>query len=284
MPAATIFTQEWLKSNGAAILITIAAALVLSIAARMTVRRLEHRMKSLEDPTADSSLRRTATVTHTLMNALLAAIWVVAVLIVLGEVGVNLAPLIAGAGIAGVALGFGAQTLVRDGLSGFFILLENQFGIGDMVDAHTTAGVISGRIEGFTLRVTSIRMFDGTLNYVPNGNIQVVANKSRGWARAIVDVRVAYDEDVDKVRGVLDELFDEVRESALKDALKSGPEVLGVQTLASDALVIRVIADMVPGSRMNGERVLRERIAARFAERGVRVQVAPPPAQKPPGP
>jgi small conductance mechanosensitive channel len=123
-------------------------------------------------------------------------------------------------------------------------------------------------------------MYDGALNFIPNGNIQVVANKSRGWARAIIDVRVAYDEDIDKVRAALAELFETLREGELDAILESGPEVLGVQTFASDAQVIRVIADTVPGHRFDAERILRERISARFAEAGIRVPITPgtPPA------
>ena len=273
-------SEGWFETHGLPIAITLVSAILLSVIAKLVVRKLEKRMESLDKLIGESNRQRTTTVTHTLLSAALVVIWVIAVLVTLGELGVNLAPLIAGAGIAGVALGFGAQTLVKDGLSGFFILLENQFGLGDTVDAHTTAGLISGRVEGFNLRVTSVRMFDGALNYIPNGNIQVVANRSRGWARAIVDVRVAYDEDVDKVRQILDELFNQLREGELKNSLKSGPEVLGVQTLASDAVVIRVIADATPGTRTDTERTLRERITARLAERGVRVptihQIQPP--------
>ena len=111
---------------------------------------------------------------------------------VLGELNVNLAPLLASAGIAGVALGFGAQSIVRDALSGFFILLENQFGVGTWSRCRRPADPVSGKIEALTLRVTALRAFDGTLHIVPNGNIQVVSNKSRGWARAIVDVPGRY--------------------------------------------------------------------------------------------
>lgn len=178
----TLFDSTWLRTHGVTALIVFCLAIALSVAARIMVRRLERKMKPLGSVEGGSNLRRTTTVTHALTNTFLSLIWVVTALIILGEFGVDLAPLIAGAGIAGVALGFGAQTLVRDGLSGFFILWENQFRLGDTVDAYTTAGVISGRVEALTLRITSIRMLDGTLNYIPNGNIQVIANKSRGGA------------------------------------------------------------------------------------------------------
>jgi small-conductance mechanosensitive channel len=197
-------------------------------------------------------------------------------LLILGNVGVNLAPLLASAGVAGVALGFGAQSLVRDTLSGFFILLENQFGVGDIVDVRTTAGVVGGKVESLTLRITTLRAFDGTLHLIPNGNVVLVSNKSRGWARAIVDVRVAYGEGVQKVREVLDELFEELRtEPTMRDWLMNGPSVLGLETLADSGPVIRVVAETRPSKRFDTERVLRERINARLAERGIQVQAAP---------
>lgn len=279
MLAAGSLNEEWFRSTGAPIAMTLIVALVITLIIRIVVGRLHTRWEAA-DAASGSITKRAETLTHALGNTLVITVWVVALLIVLTELGVSIGPLLASAGILGVALGFGAQTLVRDGLSGFFILLENQFDLGDMIDAHTTAGVISGRVEAFTMRVTAVRMYDGALNYIPNGNIQVVANKSRGWARAIVDVRVAYDEDIDKVRATLAELFETLRDGELDAILESGPEVLGVQTFASDAQVIRVIADTVPGQRFDAERILRERISALFAETGIRVPITPgmPPA------
>ncbi len=269
--SSVIFSDEWLRSHGVAILVALGIAAALSIALTAMARRLGRRLTVGEDQSR-RGLRRAATVTHSLTNAALALVWTIAILIIVGEFGVSLAPLIAGAGIAGVALGFGAQTLVRDGLSGFFILLEGQFDLGDTVEARTGAGNISGRVEGFTLRITSVRAFDGTLHYIPNGNIQVVSNRSRGWARAIVDVRVAFDEDPDRVREVLEHLFEELRgEERPKAALKSGPDVLGVETISGDALVFRVIADTHTPDRTYVERVLRERIVGSLTENGVKV-------------
>ena len=213
-------------------------------------------------------------------------IWTIAILMVLSEFDVNLAPLLASAGIAGVALGFGAQSLVRDGLSGFFILLENQLGVGDTVDLQTTGGPVSGKVEALTLRVDVVRAFDGTLHTVPNGNIMVVSNRSRGWARAIVDVRVAYTEDVDRLREVLDELFDEVRlDPTSATGSARGRRCSGIDALGADAKVLRVVADTRTSKRVDVERRLREPIAKRLAERGINVPVAaPPPAPPAPGP
>jgi small conductance mechanosensitive channel len=271
-----IGSNEWLKVQGVRILIVVLVAIVVTVIAKVAVRRIERRLEGTPNVTGEIVLRRTATVTHAIANISYIVIWTVAILTILDQIGVNLAPFIAGAGIAGIALGFGAQSLVRDWLSGLFIVLERQFDVGDTIDVHTSTDLISGKVEGLTLRVTSLRAFDGTLNVVPNGNILVVSNKTRGWARAIVDVRINYDEDVDTVRGVLDELFDELRENkALGVDLMSGPDVLGVDQLSDYAVVVRVVAETQPGRRYAIERKLREAATTRLAERGVRTPMPP---------
>jgi small conductance mechanosensitive channel len=274
---------DWMRNHGVRILAIVAVAIVVTLVARVAVHRLERRLGGPADATQTLGLRRVATITHALSTAVVVAIWTIAFLLVIDQFDVKLAPFLASAGIVGVALGFGAQSLVRDGLSGFFILLENQLGVGDTVDLQTTGGTVSGKVEALTLRVTMVRAFDGTLHTVPNGNINVVSNRSRGWARAIVDVRVAYTEDVDRLREVLDELFDEVRlDPSLGDWIREGPTVLGIDALGADAKVLRVVADTRTSKRMDVERLLRERIAKRFAERGIAVPVTAPPPVAPP--
>jgi small conductance mechanosensitive channel len=214
--------------------------------------------------------------TGALSTALIVVIWVLAILMALGELNQNIAPLLASAGVAGVALGFGAQSLVKDTLSGFFILLENQFGVGDNVEVQTPSNRVVGRVESLTLRVTSLRAFDGTLHFVPNGNILVSSNRSKGWARAIVDVRAAYGEDVEHVRSVLEELFTELEsDRTLSEWIHEAPNVLGVERMGQDALVLRVVADTRPSKVMDVERLLRERISGRLLERGIKVPVIP---------
>jgi moderate conductance mechanosensitive channel len=286
--ADDILSREWASTHGVRILVVLAVAVVFTLIARMLVRRLERRLSGTPDVTGEIMLRRTATVTHAIVNVCYVAIWSIAILTILDQFGISLAPFIAGAGIAGVALGFGAQSVVRDWLAGLFIVLERQFDVGDTVDAHTVAGVIAGKVEALTLRATSLRAFDGTLHVIPNGNMQVVSNKTRGWARAIVDARIHYDEDVESVRAILEELFDELRETkALGSDLMSGPEVLGVDQLSDYAVVVRVVAETQPGRRANVERGLREAVTSRLAERGVRVPMPPTPtpkAEQTPGP
>jgi moderate conductance mechanosensitive channel len=275
--------SEWFADQGWVILVIVIAAIVVTIVSRILVTRFRRRLEGSVSLTQEINLQRAATITHAVSTAVVVVIWVVAALLILDQFQVSLAPFLASAGIAGVALGFGAQSVVRDTLTGFFILLENQFGVGDVVEAQTTANPVGGKVESLTLRITTLRAFDGTLHIVPNGNIQLISNKSRGWARAIVDVRVAYGEDVERIRSLLEEIFEEVRgESPLSDWIREGPSVLGIEQLSDYALVVRVIADTRPSKRWDVERMLRERISRRLSDHGIRVPLPPTMSGRPP--
>jgi moderate conductance mechanosensitive channel len=269
-----LFAEPWVR-----IVIIFGAAVLVTLASRLVVSRFRKRLEGTASITQELNLQRATTLTGALSTALIVVIWALAILMALGELGENIAPLLASAGVAGVALGFGAQSLVRDTLSGFFILLENQFGVGDNLEIQTPSNKVVGRVETLTLRVTSLRAFDGTLHMVPNGNIVVASNRSKGWARAIVDVRAAYGEDVEHLRGVLEELFSELEgDRTLSEWIHEAPSVLGVERMGTDALVMRVIADTRPSKVMDVERLLRERITRRLVERGIKVPVTPAPA------
>jgi small-conductance mechanosensitive channel len=273
---------SWFEEYGLPLLIIVGVAILVTIALELVVRRFRRKLEGSPSLTQEINLQRIATLTGALSAAGLVLIWVVAVLLVLGTFHVPLGPFFASAGIAGVALGFGAQSIVRDTLSGFFILLENQFGVADVVEARTTANPVSGKVEALTLRVTMLRDFDGTLHIIPNGNIQLVSNKSRGWARAIVDVRVAYGEDVDRLRGTLEDVFNEIRQDELLgEWIYEGPSVLGMETLSDYAKVVRVVADTRPSKRWDVERALRERITRRLDAEGFRTPIPPTIAERP---
>jgi small conductance mechanosensitive channel len=269
--ANDLFAEAWVR-----IVIIFGAAVLVTLASRLVVSRFRKRLEGTASITQELNLQRATTLTGALSTALIVVIWALAILMALGELGQNIAPLLASAGVAGVALGFGAQSLVRDTLSGFFILLENQFGVGDNLEIQTPSNRVMGRVESLTLRITSLRAFDGTLHMVPNGNIVVASNRSKGWARAIVDVRTAYGEDVEHLRGVLEELFSELEgDRTLSEWIHEAPSVLGVERMGTDALVMRVIADTRPSKVMDVERLLRERITRRLVERGIKVPVTP---------
>ncbi|MGH2765250.1 MAG: mechanosensitive ion channel family protein, partial [Actinomycetota bacterium] len=245
---------------------------VVLMLARLALRRMQRRLEGAESATQELALQRAATLTQAVTYLIRVVVWTLTVLLLLGEFDINLGPLIAGAGIVGVALGFGAQSLVRDFLSGFFILLENQFGVGDVIEVVIAGQQVTGKVETISLRTTDVRAFDGTRHTIPNGNILMVGNRSRGWARAIVDVSVAYTEDIDRVRGVLEELFQELRDDPdLQGSFFSGPEVLGMEGVGDKDVVLRVTADVKPTRKGSLERLLRQRIKERLDLRGISV-------------
>lgn len=278
---AVVDDASWWLETGVPILITVGVAILANVVLRLLVRRFQRRLETAPPAGGGGNIQRATTLAHAVSATLVVTIWTVAILVVLGYLNVSLAPLIASAGIAGVALGFGAQSIVKDGLSGFFILLENQFGVGDTVEIQSTASPVAGRIEWFTLRATALRAYDGTLHIVPNGNIQVVSNKSRGWARAIVDLRFAYGQDPEQVRGILEDLFAELRtDPQLQEWVKDGPAVLGVETTSDYAVVIRATAETLPSKRFDVERLVRARATQRLAERGISAPMPPPVAPR----
>jgi len=186
-----------------------------------------------------------------------AGIFLVAFLLVLGEFGINLAPLLAGAGIAGVAIGFGAQSLVKDFLSGIFMLLEDQYGVGDVIDV----GEASGAVESVTLRSTRLRDVNGTVWHVPNGEIRRVGNMSQQWARAVVDVSVPYGTDVREATQVVREAAAVLRaDDEWAPRIQADPEVLGVEALGADGMSLRVSVQTEPGQQWAVMRELRLRL------------------------
>jgi small conductance mechanosensitive channel len=205
-------------------------------------------------------------------------------LIILAQIGVNLAPLIASAGVIGVALGFGAQTLVKDFLSGIFLVLEDQFGVGDVVDL----GAATGTVEEVTLRVTRVRDLSGIVWYVRTGEILRVGNRSQGWTSAVVDVPVAYNEDLDRIRRIVEQVGASMDADPQYDGILFGtPTYAGVESVSGDAVFVRVVAKAAPDKQMVAARAIREQLKLAFDEAGVRVPVLQrqslPPATPQPG-
>lgn len=187
---------------------------------------------------------------------------------ILSELGVNIAPIIASAGIVGIALGFGAQSLVKDFLSGVFMIFEDQYGVGDVVDV----GEATGTVEAVTLRVTRLRSLDGTVWYVPNGAITRVGNMSQNWSRAVVDVGVGYGEDLARVRRVLTELAHDLwQDEDFEGVIIEEPEVTGVEALAPESVTLRVLLKTAPLQQWAVARELRQRIKARFDHEGIEI-------------
>ena len=262
-------TWEFLLVRPLKIALLVVAGIVLSRLAVRAVRRFVRTLHA-RSPVRTGSVRaeqRVSTLGDVLTSLVRAVVWLVVVLVVLGEVGVDLAPLLAGAGIAGIAIGFGAQSLVKDFLSGFFILLEDQYGVGDVINL----GDATGTVEDITLRVTRLRATDGTVWFVPNGEIKRVGNTSMEWSRALIDVLIAYDSDLPKVKAAIGDVArDFAADEDWAPSVLEPPEVWGVQAMAADGLTIRLVVKTAPRQQYAVARELRGRITDRLRREGVK--------------
>ncbi|OHD17828.1 MAG: hypothetical protein A2086_12535 [Spirochaetes bacterium GWD1_27_9] len=186
----------------------------------------------------------------------------------LQEIGVNITTLLTGAGIVGIAIGFGAQSLVKDFLSGFFILIESQYAVGDVVKI----GDIAGLVERITLRVTILRNLEGVVHTIPNGNISTVSNMTCGWSRTVIDVNVSYKANIDYVIEVLNTILEEAySDPKLLPLLINKPEVLGVEKLGESSVIIRILATTKPIKQWDMARALNRRIKNKFDEVGIEI-------------
>lgn len=266
---------------GIAIFLNTVVRIAISRFVKTAIGRANDRApqyKRLADNTAELSamvmqqrtVQRVKAVGQLFRSASALVIWTVAIMSALSVVGFNVAPLLASAGVAGVALGFGAQTLIKDFLAGIFIILEDQYGVGDVVDL----GPAIGTVEEVDLRVTRLRDMGGVVWYVRNGEILRVANRSQGWTVATVDVPVAYDEDLEKVRVVIDRVGKEMLDDpAFSGMLLGAPQYAGVEQVAGDAIFVRIIAKTAPDQPMQTAREIREKLKGAFDKAGIRVPI-----------
>jgi moderate conductance mechanosensitive channel len=260
-------TVRWFLQGPLKIMLIVLGA---ALAARWG-GRLAHRtvvglgLTPLREPTPRSEKRAT-TLAGVASSSLKVAIWSLTVLVVAGELGFNLGPLLAGASIVGVALGFGAQSLVKDFLSGFFILVEDQYGVGDQV---TVEGV-TGTVEQVNLRVTSVRARDGTIWIIPNGEIRMVGNGAKDWARSLVDVLVPNGADLARAVQLIAEEMDRLAaDPDWAETFMEKPEVVGVESLGAQGVTVRVEAKTAPGDRVKLGRQIRSRIGDRLQREGI---------------
>lgn len=281
--------RDWLIGIPLKILIIIIIALIAQLILRgiinRTVRTASERAK-VERLAQMRKVTRTSELTSVLMNqrteqraaaigtllrsVVAITVWTIAVLMILPLLGINVAPLLASAGVVGVALGFGAQTLVKDYLSGIFIIFEDQYGVGDMVDL----GGAIGTVEEVALRCTRLRDPSGVVWYVRNGEILRVANRSQGWTLATVDIPIAYNEDIERVRSIVDQVATDMDEDPDYDDLLLGkPTFAGVESVSGEAVIIRITAKAAPEKQVNVARTIRERMKLAFDRAGIVVPV-----------
>ena len=234
-----------------------------------------------EEVRAEARIRSAASL---IKNVVSFAVLGVAAVLALAIVGVNVAPILASAGILGIAIGFGAQSLVKDFLTGVFMIMEDQFGVGDVVDV----GLASGTVERVGLRMTRIRDGDGVIWYVPNGGITRVGNRSKGWSTAVIDVPVAYGEDLERVRQILlSELSSAEDDPVLAAITLDDDPLVALESMSLDSVAFVIRVKCLPGQSVDMARALRPRLAARLEAEGIASRPGSPtegPAGGPTGP
>lgn len=247
------------------VLILIGSGLLIR-AVRILADRLVKFVQDDDPLTTTQREQRAITLAGIFKGVSKIVIVLVAGITILSILGINTAPLIAGAGVAGLAISFGAQNLIRDFISGFFILLENQYRVGDVIRA---AGV-SGQVEDMNLRITVLRDLEGVAHFIPNGEIKVVSNLAKEWSRAVVNVGVAYKEDLDRVVSVLNKVGQELsRDPAFGLGILEPPQVLGVENFGDSQVTLRIITKTRPLKQWDTARELRRRIKAAFDSEGI---------------
>lgn len=257
----------WLITHGVKIAAIIIAAYLVRVIIKLSLDKVIRKaIITRKGVSAAAEKRREDTLIRVSSSALKIIVWLVAIMMITSEAGVDIGPMIAAAGIIGIALGFGGQYLVRDLISGLFIILENQYRVGDVVKI---AGV-AGKVEDINLRMTILRDADGVVHHVPNGEIKTASNLTKQFSKVNLDIGIGYDADLSKAREVVNTLGKEmIKESEWKDKLKTAPEFLRVNELGDSAVVIRISAETEPLSKWEVAGELRERVKLAFDKAGI---------------
>jgi small conductance mechanosensitive channel len=211
-----------------------------------------------------ASRRRLQTLSATFRGVAQTVILFIGLMTSLGQLGVNITPILASAGVLGIAIGLGAQSLIKDFFAGLLILLEEQFNVGDTVKIGET----TGNVEQLTLRVTRVRALDGSLAIIPNGSVGAVVNYSKGWSRVVLDIDIDYKEDVDRAMRVMLETAKQVREERPSDIIEE-PTMLGVDKLGATSVTLRLLAKTATGKQPDVGRELRRRVKLAFDQEGI---------------
>ncbi len=258
---------KWLITSGARIL----AIVIFSFIAIRIVRIIINRSKNTIVVKAEDDMeraKRTETLAGLIEKTVRAIVLIAAALMTLQALGINIAPLLAGAGVVGLAVGFGAQSLVRDVISGFFILLENHMNIGDVVEIAGKAGLV----ESINMRVTTLRDLSGNVHIIPNGEIAVVTNMTKEYSRAVLEIGVAYKENVDEVMQVMKDVADELaKDPGFSDRILEPMEMLGLDSFGDSSVNIKARITTRPREQWNVAREYRRRLKNTFDEKGIEI-------------
>jgi moderate conductance mechanosensitive channel len=250
----------------ASIAVIVAITFIILRLLRSTVQKFVRRILERRDQPARDLTQKAQTLANVIESTGRFLILLVASMMVLTNLGFEIAPLLASAGIAGLAVGLGAQSLIRDMINGFLILFENQYAVGDVV----TIDAVTGTVEELNLRRTILRSINGAAIVIPNGEVKVVENLSKGWSRAIIDVSLAPHVDDEQVMAILHDVFDNIQEDeALGPKIVEPPTVIGLTAMTINQLTYRVMIKTVPLEQWTVERALRRRLRERLISEGI---------------
>lgn len=270
------FTSELLKSPFIQAAIIVGVALIANNLAGVVIGRVVRRaVKSHHYATRIEEEKRAQTITNVFRAVSIVMIWVVAIVAVLSVFGVNFAAVAASLGFLGVVIGLGAQTTIRDYVAGVFILIENQYRVGDVVTlSGGTTGELgtSGVVEEITLRITKLRDLDGTLNIVRNGEAAIVTNRTYEYSSIVIDIGVAYDSDIDKVEKVMNQVGkDMLKDEIMAKSIKESIQFLRVNEFLSSSVIVRALGTVEPAEQWSIAGEYRRRILAAFREDGIEI-------------
>jgi small conductance mechanosensitive channel len=258
---------EWLLDHGTRLVLILVLALVILRVAKVVIRRMFDRIAQKREK-EEEFRKRAQTLKSSVRFVVTITIVIVAIIMALRELGVDIAPIIAAAGILGLAVGFGAQNLVKDLISGFFILMDNQIRVGDVVQLNGNGGLV----EDINLRITTLRDLAGNVHYIRNGDIGVVTNMTMGYSRYVFDIGVAYREDVEEVIEVLKQVDEELRaDPAFKDDITEPLEILGLDQFADSAVIIKARTTTKPIQQWRVGREFNLRLKKAFDQRGIEI-------------
>ncbi len=277
--------MDWLSVHGLKIALILIGVIALKYIAQKVIRSIVHgSIKSSYLATdLDAEIKREDTLVGVLSGVTEVLLWATAVIMIIAEFGIEVGPVLAAAGIAGVALGFGSQYLIKDVIAGFFIIIENQFSVGDVVRMDSTSGLV----EEITLRKTTLRDMDGIVHNIPNGTPAVISNLTKDLSRVNLDISIGYDAELEKVIAVIDKVGADLAEDEewREDILKA-PHFLRVNDFADSAIVVKIVGDTRPARQWAVSGELRKRLKLAFDKNGIEIpfpqRVMHVPAEKKP--
>jgi len=261
--------EDWLQQKGVYILLVILGVVVIRIIARIVINRAVKKAVKLDKTiTGYEEEEREKTVSTIIISSFTVTLWLIAALLILTRLGLELGPLLAGASALGFLIGFGAQDLVKDALAGFYIILENQYNVGDVVEI----GGVSGTVQKITVRSTVLRDLDGFVHHVANGKAGVATNKTAEFSRVNINLSVDYNSDIDKVEKVINQVgSDMIKDAHYKPYMEEAPTFRRISEFTDNAMIIKVVGKTLPGKQWKIAGEFRKRVKIAFDKNGIEI-------------